>query len=160
MFTIRVEDELTPLIEGMIGTIGPVMQDLVQETSDVLTPFLRQNAPVRQHYLFDGTMIPGGQLRNSLHFTVGQFGSYLSGAKQGKWVIGGTKPHPIRPKAASMLAFFWPKVGTGVRFKKVNHPGTKANDFRERAIQQALDEMAIQDVANRIMTEWMAGGGV
>lgn len=160
MFTIRVEDELTPLIEGMIGTIENVMQDLVQETSDVLTPFLRENAPVGEHYSFDGTMIPGGELRDSLHFTVGQFGSYLTGAKQGKWVIGGTEPHPIRPKVASVLAFFWPKVGRGVAFRRVNHPGSKAKDFRLAAVQQAFDEMAIQDVANRIITEWIAGGGV
>jgi hypothetical protein len=160
MFSIRIEDELTPLLDGMIGTFENVMQDLVQETSDVLTPFLRQNAPVGKHFMFDGTLIPGGELRNSLHFTVGQFGSYLSGAKQGKWVIGGTEPHPIRPKVASLLAFFWPKVGQGVQFKRVNHPGSKANDFRLTAVQQAFDEMAIQDVANRIMTQWVAGGGV
>ena len=160
MFTIKMQDDFSPLIEGMAQTVGNVMQALVQETSNVLTPFLRQNAPIGQHFSFGGTLLPGGELRNSLHFTMGQFGSYLSGAEQGKWVIGGTRPHSIEPVAAPMLAFFWPKVGRSVYKKHVNHPGNSANDFRWTAVQQAFDEMAIQDVANRIMTEWITGGGV
>ena len=158
MFSVNIQDDLTPLIEGMIGTVGNVMQDLVEGVSETLTPFLRQNAPVGEHYRFDGTLLPGGQLRDSLHFTVGQFGSYLAGAKQGVYVIGGTKPHPITPKVAPRLAFFWPKVGKGVYRQHVNHPGNKANDFRWTAVQQAFDEMAIQDISNRIMTQWIAGG--
>jgi len=160
MFNIEVQDQVSELISGMLGTVGNVMQDLVEETSETLTPFLRQNAPLGEHYKFDGTMVPGGALKNSLRFVVGEYGSYLSGAKQGLFVIGGTRPHTITPKTAQRLAFFWPKVGTGVMPKKVNHPGNKSFDFRLAAIQQAFDEMAIQDVCQRVMTQWMTGGGV
>jgi hypothetical protein len=158
-FRIEISDQITPHLEAMEQSIGTIMQDLVEQMSEGLTPFVQQNAPVGEKFLFDGTRIPGGQLRDSLHFVIGQWGSTLAGAKQGEYVIGGTKPHEIRPKAKPRLAFFWPKVGQGVVFGKVNHPGTKANDFRESAIQQAFDELVPQDIASRIMAEWVTQGG-
>lgn len=38
----------------------------------------------------------------------------------------GNRPHIIRAKNAPYLVFFWPKVGRVVRFKSVNHPGSKS----------------------------------
>ena len=38
----------------------------------------------------------------------------------------GSRPHVIEPKnPGGRLVFFWPVVGDIVRFKKVNHPGTR-----------------------------------
>lgn len=46
----------------------------------------------------------------------------------------GTRPHVIRPKNASMLAF---KIGGVTVFaKKVNHPGTAAQPFMTPAAEQ------------------------
>lgn len=52
-------------------------------------------------------------------------------APHAQWPSGGgietgTRPHPIRARRAPMLVFYWPKVGRVVRFKAVNHPGTKS----------------------------------
>lgn len=160
MFTITADDHATELVLGMQMTVGDVMETLIRETSEVMTPFLEQEAPIGRHYGFDGSLQMGGQLRDSLNWNVGPYGATLQGAKQGEYVIGGTRPHVIRPRVKQRLAFFWPKVGRGVTFGMVHHPGTDANDFRQKAIQQAFDEMAIQDVTERIMTEWIAGGAV
>lgn len=53
-------------------------------------------------------------------------------------VVKGTKPHVIRPKRAPRLVFFWPKVGRVVSFTKVNHPGTKANNYLLAALKRAV----------------------
>lgn len=51
----------------------------------------------------------------------------------------GTIPHIIRPIRAKMLKFSWKKLGGGVYyFKKVNHPGTAANDFMLRGLKKAV----------------------
>jgi hypothetical protein len=47
----------------------------------------------------------------------------------GLWHHEGTKPHPIRARRAPFLVFFWAKVGRVVKFRSVNHPGTKPNRF-------------------------------
>jgi hypothetical protein len=41
----------------------------------------------------------------------------------------GTVPHIIRARRKPFLVFYWPKVGRVVRFKQVNHPGTKPNRY-------------------------------
>ena len=43
-----------------------------------------------------------------------------------KFVTGGTKPHVIEARNASVLAFYWPKIGGMFYGRKVNHPGNKA----------------------------------
>lgn len=53
------------------------------------------------------------------------------------FLVRGTRPHVIRPKPSNprgRLFFFWEKVGHYVSPKQVNHPGTKANDFMQRAV--------------------------
>jgi hypothetical protein len=53
--------------------------------------------------------------------------------------IYGTAPHVIRPRrAGGTLVFFWDKVGATVYFKKVNHPGTKANRFVQDSVYAAI----------------------
>jgi hypothetical protein len=63
------------------------------------------------------------------------------------FVIKGTKPHEIRPVAARSLR--WVGAG-GVHFAKVvHHPGTKANDFPRRVLDEVKDEV-ITNLANKI----------
>ena len=49
---------------------------------------------------------------------------------------GGTKPHVIRPKVKSALAFSLPTVGVIIT-KKVNHPGTQAQQWTLREAKAA-----------------------
>lgn len=58
-------------------------------------------------------------------------------------VHGGSRPHIIR--ARNRKALFWPGATHPVR--SVNHPGTKANPFFERALDRnrdAIDRMAAE----------------
>lgn len=51
-----------------------------------------------------------------------------------KFVLEGTRPHVIRPRRANVLRF---EVGGRAVFaRKVNHPGTRANNFLARALEQ------------------------
>ena len=49
-----------------------------------------------------------------------------------KYVYYGTQPHVIRPKKKKAL-----KTPYGV-FKKINHPGTKANPYLDRALENIV----------------------
>lgn len=52
------------------------------------------------------------------------------------YVINGTRPHQIRPRARQALRF---TVGGRIVFARlVNHPGTKPDDFLNRALPEAL----------------------
>lgn len=54
----------------------------------------------------------------------------------------GTMPHKIEAKNAPMLAFFWEKLGINVRFRKVQHPGTRPYHFLRPAIATAKAKQA------------------
>jgi len=58
-------------------------------------------------------------------------------ASYAPFVEFGTKPHVILPK--EKLALYWP--GAAHPVKKVNHPGSKANDFMGRIVEQSQDEI-------------------
>ena len=173
MFTVEISDNVTDRMTGLSDTVGDLMSAVIRGTADTLTPFLKQNAPVGKYYDLSGGVHYGGQLRESLRFNVGEYGATLSGARQGGWVIGGTAPHMIQPRGArsvvkthqelpqfAHLTFFWPRAGRVVTPPMVHHPGNRPNDFRWKAFQQAMDERAIQDTANRLMLQWAAGGAV
>lgn len=57
------------------------------------------------------------------------------------FVMYGTRAHIIRARRARFLRFYWPKVGRVVFFKSVNHPGTKANRFLERALNRVARDI-------------------
>lgn len=103
----------------------------------VLESDLRSTGPVRTGELVRKTRVtPQGPLR--LRVTVDV--PYAS------FVRDGTPPHPIAAKNRTYLAFAWPKVAGDERFrrlpdgrvllKRVNHPGTKANPWYDRALNQ------------------------
>jgi hypothetical protein len=56
------------------------------------------------------------------------------------YVIKGTRPHDIVPKAARVLHWTAPG-GSGVFARKVHHPGTKPNDYPRRAYQDLKSEV-------------------
>jgi hypothetical protein len=58
-------------------------------------------------------------------------------ASYAPFVEFGTKPHTIVPKDAKAL--YWPGAAHPVR--KVNHPGTKPNQFMERIVSKSQDEI-------------------
>jgi hypothetical protein len=58
-------------------------------------------------------------------------------ASYAPYVEFGTKPHTILPK--DKKALFWPGAAHPVR--RVNHPGTKPNQFMERIITESQGEI-------------------
>lgn len=172
MFTVKVEDQASALFGGLAMTVTDMLQTQVDEISNVMTPLVKQNAPIGKHYNYDGSITYGGQLRDSLRMVGGFLGSYLMGARQGIFVAAGTRPHPISPRGArsvvstheelpqfAHLTFYWSKVGRTVTPPHVNHPGNKANDFRWKAVQEGFDTEAIPDTIARIMDQWLSGNG-
>lgn len=140
-------------------TSGNTLQDIVEGVAEGLMPHLMEATPVGRHFSFSGGAAPGGALRSSLHFVIGQYGAYLEGAEHGRMVVTGTRPHPITPSGKRALAFFWEREGAGVVRRRVSHPGTRPNDFRQKAVEQAFESMTIQDVTNRILAQWVTENG-
>jgi hypothetical protein len=58
-------------------------------------------------------------------------------ASYAPYVEFGTKPHTILPRDAKAL--YWP--GAEHPVKRVNHPGTRANQFMERIIAASQDDI-------------------
>lgn len=55
----------------------------------------------------------------------------------------GSRPHVIEPKnPGGFLVFYWPVVGHIVRFKKVNHPGTRPYGMMISAVEQGARGVA------------------
>ncbi len=65
------------------------------------------------------------------------------------FVDAGTKAHTIVPKRAQGLYFT--DGGNTVFAKKVNHPATRAQPFRERAMSESLRR---KPMAERLIKEW------
>lgn len=57
------------------------------------------------------------------------------------YVHEGTIPHVIKAKPGGRLVFFWHKKGRVVSFDKVEHPGTRANQFLVRALVRVMKRM-------------------
>lgn len=81
-----------------------------------------------------------GRLRSSIRAEPPRFFSLRGSVKVGSdleyaaFVNDGTRPHQIRPRNASVLRF---TVGGRVVYAKVvNHPGTKARPFLDRALRE------------------------
>lgn len=81
-----------------------------------------------------------GRLRASLRQvdSPGAVAVGTQGVEYVKFVLEGTRPHEIRPKAGGVLSF--QVGGTRVFATVVHHPGTKADDFMKRAADKTMRE--------------------
>jgi len=64
-----------------------------------------------------------------------------------KFVHDGTKPYEIRPKRKKAL-----KTPYGV-YKKVNHPGIKANPYLKKALKDVVSSGVIEQIADAVKLE-------
>lgn len=155
--TVEVEDGIGDLLTRIAEVIRPNLQEGVQEVADVLTGAMQTTAPLGRHFTFGGAPIPGGTLRRSLRFSVGDLGAVLFGVEYGNLVVSGTNPHEIRPRNAPALAFWWERIGQSVVRARVNHPGTAPNDFRTKAIDLAFETGELQRIFEAILGATIAG---
>lgn len=94
-------------------------EEFARQAAPIITEAVREEAP--------GT----GRYRNRIYVRRGITGLQLVAQRPWRWVIGGTRPHEIRPRNARALSFEW--RGEQVFFRRVQHPGTHPNPFHLRA---------------------------
>lgn len=70
------------------------------------------------------------------------------------FIVDGTRPHVIVPRNARVL-HFRTAAGADVFARRVNHPGTRPNDFTRRAVLPLLPE--VQESFSLIMREVFGG---
>lgn len=108
---------------------------------------LRDEAPV---YKYDDPELSRGQkpgdLKNSIKLDSvgGSIGegvemTFISDVKYATYVVTGTRGHEITPTRALML--HWVRGGQPHFRDHVDHPGTKANNFPQRAIEKVQPEI-------------------
>lgn len=141
---------------GALGASAvETLQSAVEETAAALTPFVKDAAPVAHGLTFSGAPITGGALRASLQWEIGTLGAVLLGRGTGEFVIGGTVPHPIVARNTGALAFWSQAMGRGILRKRVQHPGTAPNDFRQTALAAATNATAVTDTLDRVLAAWI-----
>lgn len=133
-------------------------REMVREQSRLMVATLREEAPKKT-----GVFAEGIAYRTSVTSEGARSAIYVRGehAHLLNWIVGGTKPHEI-PKGGSAaqmakgypLRFFWEKGPRGpdvYYFWSVQHPGTKPDDFTQRALDRRWPDMraALQKVAVR-----------
>lgn len=117
------------------------LQAATEATAEAVQKALREKAPV-------GVQVPGGRepggLRRSVRFDVNGLRAEFFAAYWSEFVIGGTEPHTIFPVNRKVLRWFstGANAGQGVAggwtfAMRVRHPGTKPNDFRAPALDDA-----------------------
>lgn len=107
------------------------------EVAPVLLAEIRREAPV-------SSTENSGRLRDSISFSRRSSGKgvsveFTSSAPYAKYVQDGTSAHRIEPRTGNTL--HWSQNGESVFALSVNHPGTKANPFVQRAVDRMLPWM-------------------
>ena len=104
---------------------GQLKQKLIERLTDIAFAAAVWGAPVKTGYL-------ASTVYKDVGFGEAKVGAAASYAEA---VDNGTRPHEIRPINGKVLAF---KVAGKMIFTPiVHHPGTKANPFLERAVDEA-----------------------
>lgn len=120
------------------GVLGPYRFKAIAgawaaEAAPIAQRELKAKAPVAKEN--------GGRLRDSIrHKRANGAGgvtlTFYTEVPYARYVLDGTRPHEIRPRTAKAL--HWKDAGGDVFAQVVNHPGTKANRFPERALKPLL----------------------
>lgn len=89
-----------------------------------------------------------GDLRRSINIEPTSRGVKITMVEYGKYVEFGTVPHVITPKSKKALAF--QSGGKTIITKKVNHPGTRPNNFIRRTLRAKLPGIIERNIARVI----------
>jgi hypothetical protein len=137
--TITITGDVSPAIKRLDAfNLTARMVTLADVLGPRIRERIRREAPV-------GKGPEAGRLADSTRFTrrasVGDvLMEFTSDIPYAKFVIHGTRPHLIRPRAARVL--HWEAPGGGDVFaRSARHPGTKANDYPMRAYHSMRAEI-------------------
>lgn len=134
-----------PTFRDLRGSFAKAEKELLEDKRNGMRSLGRRWVAIAREEAPQGKT---GKFRKSIAFRTSQTGntvgfSTYSAQPLGKWIIGGTKAHPIRARRARFLRFFWPKGPDGPReyfFRKVQHPGTQPNPYHRRATDKWMPE--------------------
>lgn len=76
-------------------------------------------------------------------------GAEVTGSAVALMIDTGTRSHSIAPKQAGTLA--WRKSGQTIFARKVDHPGTRARPWRNRALEEATRRVSL---VGRVVDAW------
>lgn len=126
--TVQGIDQLVAKLKTAPDIAAPILQRALSASQAILAKHtVKGTVPWRTGFLVQSFRagLTTGMLR------------WFPTASYAPFVQFGTKPHVIEAK--DKKALFWPGAAHPVR--KVNHPGTAANDFMGRIITQSQDEI-------------------
>jgi hypothetical protein len=110
-------------------------------SSDVVEKLVAATAEFAFNQMYSNAPWHTGNLAMSIKTTVdGAQASIKPLAAHTVYVVKGTRPHIIRPKNASVLAFEGSTVGGLIFTRLVHHPGTKPNPFIHTSAVETQDE--------------------
>ena len=133
-----------------------MINDTLRACDKILTPAIKAETPVRTGKLQKSTHHRISMAGTDQVLEISQNAKTYHGVSYGIFVREGTKPHEIRPRDVKALHFFI--GGREVFVMKVHHPGTKPNDYPQRAYEKVSGE--IDDTVSKInqMTAERLGG--
>lgn len=93
-----------------------------------------ESTPTPVHPMSSAAEVIPGRLKHSIDTEIedtadGLIGRVVVRVPYAKFVVLGTAAHPIFPRKAKALAFWWEKKGDFAVLPSVNHPGTAPNRF-------------------------------
>ena len=128
----RRGNEIPEKLHKLVTEVSMIVQGNIQDEAPVVTGNLQSS--IRREYLgnFSYRIFPDEGIAPYAYF-----------------ILKGTEPHEIRPKGQGTFhagqqltkgaALWWPGLDHPVA--KVNHPGTKANPFFDRGIQNSKSDI-------------------
>jgi len=125
MIEFQVSESGLEFVEVAKKISGPLREKLVERLTDIAWAAAFFGAPVKTGYL-------ASTIYKQVSDGEGVIGI---GASYGKFVVEGTAPHEIHAPLGGVLSFI--VTGKKVFTPIVHHPGTKANPFMQKAIDEA-----------------------
>lgn len=147
--SIKGGKELERILKNAPKITNNAMKDQIKESSNLI--YLRWKADLVKHNKTRKTYNSITQKATAKRATITSDTGKTDNKPTAAWLDVGTRPHEIKAKNAKFLSFFWPKVGKQMFLKKVNHPGTKANNYLTKAfiIYIGLKGIRFKDVLIR-----------
>jgi hypothetical protein len=125
------------MIEFSVSTSGLAFDEVAQKISGKLRQKLIDRlTDVAFAAAFWGAPVKSGYLASTVYKDEGKVGAAASYAVAVEY---GTAPHEIRPINGGVLAF--EVAGKMIFTPLVHHPGTRANPFMQRALDEALGKV-------------------
>jgi len=127
-----------------------LQQTFLTEISSTTRDLLRANTPKDTGNLAN-SWFELDRTNNSITISIQESGGRTKNSDKLKYIIFGTRPHPIYPVRANALHWIDPDTGRDIFASKVNHPGTQPNNFIASVLFTI--SLNIESVMRRLMKQ-------